>query len=107
MNALIVPIMAIDEYLVFVVGILATFFTLWSTVPQIWKSLKTKKTDDVSKWLIICLTGGLSLWVAYGVIKGDMIIAIANAIGVSLNLCLLFLKWRYSIKLNTTTMHRK
>jgi MtN3 and saliva related transmembrane protein len=96
--------MVISEYLVFLVGILATFFTLWSTVPQIRKSLKTKKTDDVSKWLIICLTGGLSLWVAYGVLKGDMIIAIANAIGVSLNLCLLFLKSKYTNKLKTATM---
>lgn len=59
--------MAIDEYLVFVVGILATFFTLWSTVPQIRKSLKTKKTDDVSKWLIVCVAAGLFLWVVYGV----------------------------------------
>jgi MtN3 and saliva related transmembrane protein len=96
--------MVISEYFVFLVGILATFFSLWSTVPQIRKSLKTKKTDDVSKWLIICLTGGLSLWVAYGVLKGDMIIAIANAIGVSLNLCLLFLKWKYTNKLKTATM---
>jgi MtN3 and saliva related transmembrane protein len=96
--------MVISEYFIFLVGILATFFSLWSTVPQIRKSLKTKKTDDVSKWLIICLTGGLSLWVAYGVLKGDMIIAIANAIGVSLNLCLLFLKWKYSNKLKTATM---
>jgi MtN3 and saliva related transmembrane protein len=96
--------MVISEYFVFLVGILATFFSSWSTVPQIRKSLNTKKTDDVSKWLIICLTGGLSLWVAYGVLKGDMIIAIANAIGVSLNLCLLFLKWKYSNKLKTATM---
>ena len=96
--------MVISEYFIFLIGILATFFSLWSTVPQIRKSLKTKKTDDVSKWLIICLTGGLSLWVLYGVLKGDAIIAIANAIGVSLNLYLLFLKWKYSSKLNIANM---
>ncbi len=91
--------MVISEYFIFLIGVLATFFSLWSTVPQIRKSVKTKKTDDVSKWLIICLTGGLSLWVLYGILKGDVIIAIANAIGVSLNLYLLFLKWKYSSKL--------
>jgi MtN3 and saliva related transmembrane protein len=95
-----------SEYFIFLVGILATFFTLWSTVPQIRKSLKTKKTDDVSKWLIICLISGLSLWVAYGALKGDIVIAIANAIGVSLNVCLLFLKWKYSDKAKTATMRR-
>jgi MtN3 and saliva related transmembrane protein len=95
--------MVISEYFIFLIGVLATFFSLWSTVP-ISEILKTKKTDDVSKWLIICLTGGLSLWVLYGVLKGDVIIAIANAIGVSLNLYLLFLKWKYSSKLNIANM---
>ena len=88
--------MVLNEYLIFIIGILATFFTLWSTVPQIRKSLRTKKTDDVSKWLIISLISGLSLWVLYGVTKGDMIIIGANSIGVSLNVFLLTLKLKYS-----------
>ena len=88
--------MILNDYLIFVIGIFATFFTLWSTVPQIRKSLRTKKTDDVSKWLIISLIVGLSLWVLYGVTKGDMIIIVANSIGVSLNVFLLILKLKYS-----------
>ena len=88
--------MVISGYLIFLIGILATFFSLWSTVPQIRKSLRTKKTDDVSKWLIMCLIGGLSLWVLYGILKGDIIITVANSIGVSLNCYLLFLKWKYT-----------
>jgi MtN3 and saliva related transmembrane protein len=84
-----------NEYIIFVIGISATFFSLWSTVPQIRKSLRTKKTDDVSKWLIISLIAGLSLWVIYGIVKGDIVIAVANAIGVTLNLILLFLKLKY------------
>lgn len=88
--------MILNDYLIFVIGIFATLFTLWSTVPQIRKSLRTKKTDDVSKWLIISLIAGLSLWVLYGVTKGDMIIIGANSIGVSLNVFLLILKLKYS-----------
>ena len=88
--------MVLSEYLIFIIGILATFFTLWSTVPQIRKSLRTKKTDDVSKWLIISLITGLSLWVLYGVTKVDMIITGANSIGVSLNVFLLILKLKYT-----------
>ena len=91
--------MTMYEYIIFVIGISATFFSLWSTVPQIKKSLKTKKTDDVSKWLIISLIVGLSLWVLYGIVKGDIVIAVANAIGVTLNLILLFLKLKYSSQL--------
>jgi MtN3 and saliva related transmembrane protein len=83
------------DYLTFVIGISAIFFTLWSTVPQIRKALKTRKTDDVSKWLIISLITGLSLWVVYGLVKGDMIILGANSIGVSLNIFLLILKFRF------------
>ena len=90
--------MMINDYLIFVIGILATLLTLWSTVPQIRKSLRTKKTDDVSKWLIISLIAGLSLWILYGVLKGDMIIAVANSIGVSLNVFLLILKFKYTEK---------
>jgi len=85
-----------NEYLVSLIGMSATLFSLWSTVPQIRKSLKTKKTDDVSKWLIISLIIGLSLWVLYGVLKADIIITVANAIGVTLNVILLILKLKYA-----------
>jgi len=84
------------EYVIFLIGISATIFSLWSTVPQISKSLKSKKTDDVSKWLIISLIVGLSLWVIYGIMKGDVVIASANAIGVILNLILLSPKIKYT-----------
>jgi len=96
--------LVVSGYLIFLIGILATFFSLWSTVPQIRKSLRTKKTDDVSKWLIMCLIGGLSLWVLYGILKTDIIIIVANAIGVSLNSYLLFLKWKFT-KNNIRSRH--
>lgn len=81
--------MILSDYLIFVIGIFATFFTQWSTVPQIRKSLRIKKTDDVSMWLIISLIVGLSLWVVYGVMKGDLIIIGANSIG-AFSQCLSF-----------------
>ena len=86
----------IGEYLIFLIGIFATFFTMWSTVPQIRKSMRTKKADDVSKWLIISLITGLSLWVVYGIVKEDIVITSANSIGVSLNVILLILKLKYN-----------
>lgn len=85
------------EFIIFLIGISATIFSLWSTVPQISKSLKTKKTADVSKWLIISLIVGLSLWVIYGILKGDIVIASANAIGVTLNIMLFSLKIKYTV----------
>lgn len=85
------------KFVIFLIGISATIFSLWSTVPQISKSLKTKKTADVSKWLIISLIVGLSLWVIYGILKGDIVIASANAIGVTLNIMLFSLKIKYTV----------
>ncbi|HJU79100.1 MAG TPA: SemiSWEET family transporter [Nitrososphaeraceae archaeon] len=85
-----------NEYIIFLIGISATFFSMWSTVPQIRKAVNTKKTDDVSKWLIISLIIGLSLWMVYGIIKHDVVIGFANAIGVTLNVILLSLKIKYT-----------
>ncbi|HEX7275019.1 MAG TPA: SemiSWEET family transporter [Nitrososphaeraceae archaeon] len=85
-----------NDYIIFLIGISATFFSMWSTVPQIRKAVNTKKTDDVSRWLIISLIIGLSLWMLYGIIKHDVVIAFANAIGVTLNIILLSLKIKYT-----------
>jgi MtN3 and saliva related transmembrane protein len=86
------------NFLIPFIGILATVFAVSSTVPQIIKGKKTKKMDDVSVWLIMALIAGLSLWVTYGIAKGDIVIAGGNSIGVSLNVILLLLKMKYSRK---------
>jgi MtN3 and saliva related transmembrane protein len=52
--------------------------------------------DDVSVWLILSLIVGLSLWVIYGIGIKDVVIVGGNSVGVSLNVVLLFLKFRYS-----------
>lgn len=88
--------MAMFNFLVPLIGILATIFAVSSTVPQIIKGIKTKKMDDVSVWLILALILGLSLWVTYGITKNDFVIAGGNSVGVSLNLILLLLKIKYS-----------
>ena len=84
------------DFTISVIGIIASIFALSSTVQQIVKSLKTKKTEDLSVWLILSLIVGLSLWVIYGIGRNDVVIVGGNILGVSLNLVLLFLKFRYS-----------
>lgn len=84
------------NFIIALIGILATIFAVSSTVPQIIKGIKTKKMDDVSVWLIMALITGLSLWVVYGIAKNDIVIAGGNSIGVSLNGILLLLKIKYS-----------
>ena len=84
------------DFLLSAIGVLASIFALSSTVPQIIKGVKTKKMDDVSVWLILSLIVGLSLWVIYGIGISDVVIVGGNSVGVSLNVVLLFLKFRYS-----------
>jgi MtN3 and saliva related transmembrane protein len=84
------------NFLLLVIGMSATIFTVSSTIPQITKGLKKKKMDDVSVWLIMALIVGLALWVTYGIVKSDLVIAGGNSVGLSLNVVLLFIKFKYS-----------
>ena len=78
------------------IGLLATAFTVASTVPQIKKALRTKDTDDVSIRFLVVLIVGLFLWTLYGVGRSDIVIIIGNSIGVALNIWMLVLKIKYS-----------
>ena len=79
-----------------IIGFIATGFAVSSTVPQIRKALRTRKSDDVSIRFIIVLIIGLSFWVIYGIGKNDTVLIIGNSIAVALNTFMLFLKIKYS-----------
>ena len=64
------------DILITFIGLLATAFTVVSTVPQIKKALRTKDTEDVSIRFLLVLVVGLSLWVIYGIGKYDIVIII-------------------------------
>ena len=84
------------DLLITFIGLLATAFTVASTLPQIRKAIKTKDTEDVSIRFLLVLIGGLFLWVVYGIGRSDIVIVIGNFIGMSLNIYMLILKVRYS-----------
>ena len=84
------------DILITFIGLLATAFTVTSTVPQIKKALITKDTEDVSIRFLLVLVAGLSLWVIYGIGRADIVIVKGNSIGASLNIWMLVLKMRYS-----------
>lgn len=69
-----------------VVGSLAAFCTTVSYYPQLLKCWKTGSADDLSLKMFLILTAGIALWVGYGVMRGDTVVIVANAI----SLCLLF-----------------
>ncbi len=79
-------------------GYFAAILTTLAFLPQLIKTLKTKKAEDVSLiTLIMFLTGVLS-WIIYGYKISSIPILIANIITFILNLLILIFKITFSKK---------
>jgi len=76
-------------------GIVAGLFTSSSMIPQIVRSYKTKKTQDVSVCMFIVLLIGNVLWIYYGVDKSDIAITLTNVLSLGLNITMLTLEYLY------------
>jgi len=81
--------------LIQIVGIAAGICTSSSTVPQIVKTLNTKKAEDVSVFMFIVLIGGNGLWTWYGLSKSDVPILVTSFLAISLNVIMLVLRYKY------------
>lgn len=86
-------------------GLLAGGITSAGFVPQLARGFRTKKLDDVSYYMPLVLIIGMSLWLFYGVVGGDMPIVVANAVGVSCNVALLIMKKVYGEKVYRNKMN--
>ena len=77
-------------------GYFAAILTTLAFLPQLIKTLKTKKAEDVSLiTLIMFLTGVLS-WIVYGYKIASIPILLANLITFVLNLLILIFKITFS-----------
>jgi MtN3 and saliva related transmembrane protein len=77
-----------------VLGILAALLTTVANVPQVIKCVRTGESADLSLKMLVTLALGLLLWLSYGLMRGDFIIAAANGISLCLVGVLLGFKWR-------------
>jgi MtN3 and saliva related transmembrane protein len=84
------------------IGILASFGTGLSLLPQFLKILKEKNCESVSTMWLLVLLAGLLLWVWYGLLKKDWIIIISNSFSILVNLgiCVLMLLYRKRVRQN-------
>lgn len=64
-------------------------------VPQVMKSWKEKKADDVSLKMLIVLISGIALWIVYGVQKKDFPIIATNCFSLLVNLVMLALRIKF------------
>jgi MtN3 and saliva related transmembrane protein len=76
------------------IGVCAAVLTSLSYIPQVRKAWPRGSTEDLSVKMLIALTSGLLLWIAYGLLKGDWVIVAANSVGAILSGSVLAFKIR-------------
>ena len=77
-------------------GYFAAILTTAAFLPQLIKTLKTKKADDVSLLTLIMFICGVGSWIIYGYSISSFPILIANIVTFILNFFILFSKIYYA-----------
>tara|TARA_B110000014_G_scaffold219106_1_gene174469 strand:- start:172 stop:462 length:291 start_codon:yes stop_codon:yes gene_type:complete len=93
--------MFLDEVSLGIVGILAGVLILSGWVPQIIKGYRTKRLNDVSPYLMICIFVGAVLWLVYGIEIDDVYIIGVNVAAMFLTMTVLSMKLKYEKKFNS------
>jgi uncharacterized protein with PQ loop repeat len=79
-----------------ILGVAAGTLTSIRLFPQMFKTVKIKKTDDLSLWFLILLFFQALLLIGYGLTKPDVYIVSMNIIPLLCSCVLLELKHKYS-----------
>lgn len=74
------------------IGYIAAFLTTFSFAPQALLTLRTRDTKTLSLGMYGMFTGGVFLWLLYGLMLGDWIIVLANTLTELLALPILLMK---------------
>ncbi len=91
--------MFFDEFTLSIIGILASITILSGWIPQIIRGYRTRKLDDVSKYLMSLIAIGAFLWLLYGIEKEDPYIIGVNIAAIILSMIVLGMKFKYEKKL--------
>ncbi len=76
------------------IGIIAALLTTSAFVPQVYKTMKTRSTEDLSLGTFSMIFVGTGLWFAYGLLIKDFPLILANVITCALSGVLFFMKIR-------------
>ena len=76
-------------------GLVAGGLTSLSFVPQVRKIWKTKSAEDVSLLMFAAFCVGVSLWIAYGVMKGEAAIVVTNAVTLVFGAAIVWMKLKF------------
>jgi len=78
-----------------ILGLFAAFGTTIAFLPQAIKSIKTKRTADLSLGMYTVTVIGVLLWLIYGIFKKDIPLILANAVTFILTSAILVIKLKY------------
>ena len=76
-------------------GYIAAILTTVAFLPQLIKTIKTKKAEDVSLVTLLMFISGVCFWIIYGYKISSIPILIANTITLLLNSLILIFKNLY------------
>ena len=79
-----------------ILGLIAGACTTLSFLPQVIRTLKTRHARDLSAAWLLIFGLGTALWLTYGILKGDVAVALAN--GVTFCLVLTLVVAKYTMK---------
>ena len=85
-----------DQFNVEFFGYIAAVLTTLAFLPQLFKTIFTKKAEDVSLTTLIMFITGVGSWIIYGFKINSKPILIANVITFILNLLILIFKINYT-----------
>jgi MtN3 and saliva related transmembrane protein len=77
------------------IGLTASVLLSVSAIPQIVKSLRTKRAEDLSLAMIVLFLVGFALWIVYGWLIRSVPVIITNTVSLGSMLVALYLKRRY------------
>ena len=78
-----------------VLGYTAGAVTTFTFLPQVIKTWKDKSAKDISLLMFIIAAANEIMWVAYGVLKDNMVIILTNAILLVMSFIMIYFKYRY------------
>ena len=76
-------------------GYIAAFCTTVAFVPQVIKTYKSKSAASLSLGMFLFFTGGVLLWLTYGIMINEYPIIVANIVTLILAAILIYFKLRY------------
>ncbi len=76
------------------VGLVAASFTTIAFLPQVVRTIRTRDTAAISLWTYLLFCTGVALWLAYGLLRADLPIILANALTLAFAGAVLVMKLR-------------